>query len=123
MRDVSVGPLSRNAMQRFQSRHPYVHISLLHLWLIHLSHDTANVRNMLMPVRASHSSLCLYFIFLVFFYFSVQHLMVSHTICLLSLSLCLLQCAIEIFAFKNTDELLFTLRWLLWCALEVAGAF
>lgn len=70
-------------------------------------------------------SLCLIctFIFLVFFRFVVLHLTVSHTICLLSLSFCLLQCATEIFALKSTDELLLTLTRLLCCAWEVAKAF
>lgn len=133
MRDVSVGPWSRNAMQRFPSLHPSIHPYLSALSVAHPSlpwyskreeHADAS-HSPSLSISHTPSSLCSIcnFIFLVFFYFVVQHLTVSHTICLLSLSFCLLQCAIEILAFKNTDDLLLTLRWLLWCALEIARAF
>lgn len=72
-----------------------------------------NVRNMLMPVMplslfmvfpSLPLSLCVLictFIFLVSIHFVVLHLTVSHTICLLSLSFCLLLCVIELSAHKT----------------------
>lgn len=117
-------------MRRFPSICPSIHPSLCLVCGSSISPMIpANVRNIPMPFRASLPLSCLSvflictFICLVFFHFVVLHLTVSHTVCFLSLSFCQLQCATEIFALKNTDELLPTLIWLLWCALEVARVF